>query len=706
MMTSPNKDSKQLNETEQLDNLTKTLLDKYSYILKSHQQNNTPTPETMMEEIVQYYENIIECLPGNIYWINKDCITVGCSKQVSDMFGLKTPVSFKGLTFKEMGIIGNWSDEATASFEKDTREVLATGVAKINVEEPPIPHSDGRVIYFLTSRVPLFDSKNNVIGIVGVSVDITHRKEMERDLNAAKIRAEEANRAKSEFLAVVSHELRIPLTGIIGMTQLLSIDCLLPGQKEQVDDILKASEHLLSLVNDLLDLTKLESGKMELHPSVTDLKSLVSDIANMMSFQASLKNLELIVNYEPDVPQYVIADARAIRQVLLNLIGNALKFTEKGYVVIKVKAIKIAEKHVVLEITIQDTGIGIAADKLEIIFNRFSQIDGTYSRRYGGTGLGLTLTKYFVELMGGRIDVVSQLGRGSTFKCEIPFPLQNEALEDSPWEPYAAKVRILIVDDTLRGEILLKHIGGSNVVAVKGKIALQTLLTAERYGDPYDIVMIDQQLITIDPLVLNQAITKQLTRSKPMLLLLMPPAPITIRQAMKAEGFFDCFIKPISPSELVVNLTAAWERWAENNQKKCAISPANDKVLMSPDILLIEDDLIVQKVHKTMLEKMGCKVDVAKNGEEALQMFVKGYDLIFMDIGLPGMSGLEITQKIRESESTAKYTPIVAMTAFVHEEDKNNCLAVGMDDVATKPISSEALKLLLEHYCGVKTIQE
>lgn len=390
-----------------------------------------------------------------------------------------------------------------------------------------------------------------------------------QELIAEKERAVIASRAKSELLAAVSHELRIPLTGIIGMAQLLSIDCLLPGQKEQVDDILKASEHLLSVVNDLLDLTQLEAGKMELHSAPVHLKTLIDELINMLSVQATIKGLELMTNYDQALPIEVKTDARLLRQIFLNLIENAIKYTEKGYVLIKVSSKQKTQRKILIEFRVQDTGIGISEEKRDIIFDRFSQADAAYSRRYGGTGLGLTLSKHLVELMGGTIHVESTLNKGSEFIVTIPCEIQSKE---------------------------------------------------------------------------NQATHQQGVTKK---------------------------------------------SWVETRHKNLAKEPV---------ILLVEDDLIVQKVHKMMIEKLGYKVNIASNGWEAVKMAEKHYDLILMDVGLPEMSGLEATKKIRDRENNKRHTPIIAVTAYIHEEDKNNCLAAGMDDVATKPISPEGLKALLDHW--------
>ncbi len=570
---------------------------------------------------------------------------------------------------------------------------------------------DGEIRFIKDTSFPIFDDEDNCIGFAGIAEDVTREQAYEQSLIEAKERAESANRAKSEFLAMISHELRIPLSGIIGMAQLLSVDCLLPGQHDQVEDIIKASEHLLSLVNDLLDLNRLEAGRIELQQAPLDLRQLIEDITDILVFQARVKGLELLVDYEGNVPNKVIGDARALRQVLLNLLGNAVKFTDQGYITVAIKPMQLTSERATLEITIKDTGIGIPADKLNQIFDRFHQADSSYSRRYGGLGMGLTLSKAYVELMGGHMDVESQPGQGSTFICTIPFALQNATTDISAWEDYQSTVRVLIVDDTLRGEVLYKHIGSSLSEVTTGANAINILLTAQRRKEPFDVVIIDQQLASIDAMQLGARINNQTSLVlKPMLLLLMPPSPITAKERAKAIGFFDCLTKPVHPSELLALLTASWEKWTDKNHPRKKAAPAIP-VSAHWRVLLVEDSPVVQRVHIRMLEKLGCQVDLAENAMQALAMCANDYDVIFMDVGLPEISGLEITEEIRHREGAKKHTPIIAITGFAHEEDKNNCLAAGMDAVATKPIKPEDLKEILLKWGGnystdfAKTIQ-
>lgn len=676
-----------------LDNLTEALLAQSKHILGDDIRKLSL--EKAIESIVSYYENIIGCMPGNVYWFDRHCIAHGCNKNVLDMFGFKSIAEFKGLTFEEMGGIANWTAQATQSFKQDSLEVVATGTPKLNIEEPPIPHSDGRMIYFLTHRVPIFDYAGKVVGVVGISIDITERKKMEEELKIAKERAEAANQAKTEFLAIVSHELRIPLTGILGMARLMDEEKKFPkAYRGKVKDIARSGEHLLSLINDLLDLAKLEAGKMELHIEPVDMRKQIEQIATMLTPQAKQKKIEFLVDYESDAPNLVIADARAIRQVLLNLAGNALKFTDKGYVRIRVKATHKTKTHANLVFSVEDTGVGIPKDKLQTVFERFTQVDTTTARRYGGTGLGLTISREYLQLMDGKIDVQSTLGKGSKFICTIPFELQTDAGVSSPWDNYKTKVRVLVIDDTLRGEVIYKHIGASSSQVSSGKEAMHALLAAQKSHQPFDVVIIDQQLKSKDSMQLAKEIKKHLKIHPTLLLLLVRVGSVSVKSAAKKAGFAACLNKPTHPTELLTSLTAAWEKWSEQQSKLMTKKSKKTKSRKSKrlHILLVEDDLIIQKVHSAMLEKIGWDVEIAANAHEALDKFDEGYDAILMDVGLPDMNGIECAAEIRKREKGDSHVPIIGLTGYGQESYINNCLKAGMDDVATKPIEPQRLR--------------
>lgn len=642
--------------------------------------------------ITNHLNAIINNVPHAIFWKDIDSVFLGCNKTFAEFAELNSPSDIVGKTDYDLP----WTKEESDAYRADDKRVILSGKPKLNIEEPQTL-KDGTNIVLLTSKVPLLNEKNEVVGVLCIYLDITDRKKAERDLFEAKEKAEAANRAKTEFLSMVSHELRIPLSGILGMARLLRLDRLQSSQKEQVEDIVKAGEHLLSLINDLLDVAKLEAGKMELHEATMDFRKLLEEVVTLLTYQAKAKNIELLLNYDEDAPHVVFGDARALRQIAINLSGNAIKFTESGYVHIYVKCENKTENNARLMISVTDSGPGILKDKLETIFQRFEQGgDAVYARAHGGTGLGLTITKSYIELMGGKVIVESEVGKGSTFSCSIPFQLPDISVIASPWETYKSNVRILIVDDTLRGEVLQRHLASSNVEVVPGKEALQTLLSAEKSSSPFNVIIIDQQLTSADAMKMGIEIKNKLQAVPPMPLLLMDSNRMAEKQAALAADYFDTMTKPMQPTELLVNLTAAWERWAEK-LTLTRLQPI--KASRKPSVLLVEDDHIVQKVHLSMLRHFGCEVDMAEDGLEALdRYYTNAYDMIFMDVGLPKKTGLQVTIEIREKENGKKHIPIVGMTGFAYAEDQQACLKAGMDDVATKPIDLPDLQKLLERW--------
>lgn len=381
--------------------------------------------------------------------------------------------------------------------------------------------------------------------------------------------AEAANHAKSEFLAVLSHELRVSLTGVIGMAQLLNLDCLLPSQHAQVEDMLKASEHLLSLVGELLDVAKLEAGQVQLESAAFNFAALLEETLGVLRFQAQAKGLQLLINYEESAPRLVLGDVRILRQVILNLVGNALKFTAQGTIQVEVKCQQKTATHADLLLSVKDTGVGMTTKQVTTLLASLNQTHGEHAPRYGYSGLGLAIANTYLKLMNATLQIQSQSGRGSQFICTIPFALQT------------------LVENQ----------------------------NAEATSTTFKLV------------------------------------PLNTAQPVK--------------------------------------------------ILLIEDSPMIQKVHKLMLERLGCQVDIAVNAEQALAMHTQGYDLIFMDIGLPEVSGLEITQEIRRREGDAKHTPIIAMTGYAHDYDRQNCFKAGVDAVAVKPVKLEALKQLVQYWAQV-----
>jgi two-component system aerobic respiration control sensor histidine kinase ArcB len=413
------------NDLTYLKDLQTFCLNKYQYIIEKEHAESLSIEE-IMDLIVVYYEDIIGCMPGNVYWFDKNVIAVGCNKNVLNMFGLKSSNEFKGLTFEAMGKIGKWSEEATQSFKQDTLEVLLSGEACLNVEEPPIPHSDGRLIYFLSNRVPIFDRKNNVIGVVGISIDITERKEMEISLLEAKEAAEVANHTKTIFMENMSHDFKTPLNGIYGVVQLLKDREDLPEDiKELVDAQYKSIVRLNKLVNSILDFNRISSGKITLQEEELNLFDILDSIAHNLSYQTKDKNVKLNIHYPPSIPHYLISDSYAVTSILMNLLSNAVKFTDKGEVSVSINCLSQESQNILFQIMVSDTGSGIPGDKLGQIFERFHRLEPSNKGLKEGHGIGLSVVKELVEKLNGKIEVSSEIGKGSVFTLKLPFKLSD-----------------------------------------------------------------------------------------------------------------------------------------------------------------------------------------------------------------------------------------------------------------------------------------
>ena len=507
-------------------------------------------------KLPSYLQNIIDCAPGSVYWKDLNGVYLGCNEVMAKTAKLKSKEDIIGKTDFDL-----WPENAE-NLRKNDLEVIQNGNTQTVEESVQLP--DGTIMYFAGVKAPLKNEEGETIGIIGNSLNITDRKKMEKELYTAKEAAEAANRAKTEFLAVASHELRTPLTGIIGMANLLNQDHLpIEEQKQYLTNIITCSNHLLALINDILDFTKLETGKFELSTEPLNLKRLIEEITSILATNARNKGLKLLINYREDTPQEIVSDARCLRQIILNLLSNGIKFTQQGYVKITVVTVSQSSTHIKLKLIVSDSGKGIPSDKLSIIFDKFQQIDSPYTRRYGGTGLGLAITKKLVEHLGGQINVESKLNKGSKFTSTFNFPISSQPLKEK------------------RNEELSYY-----------------------------------------------------------------------------------------------------------NQK-----------LKNIKVLLIEDEPIIQLIHKKMIEGLGYQVDIASNGFHALKMLKNNcYSILFVDIGLPDMNGFDVMKAIRESEGEINSIPLVALTGYTSEEDRRNCFAAGADAVYSKPIKQHQLEKIIKEF--------
>ena len=665
-------------------------------------QEPRPRPDASLGEAV-LLRALIDNLPDLIYVKDEQSRFLVANRAVADQMGT-TPGELLGKSDFDF-----YPEELANSFRADEQRVIARGET-IDREETCLD-SAGEEMVLLTTKVPLRAPDGRIIGIMGIGRNITARVRAERQMREAREAAEAANRAKSNFVANMSHEVRTPMNGVIGLAELLLETRLDAQQRDYAESIHESGKTLLTIINDILDFSKIEAGKLDLETLDMDLRGIVEDVGRVLALQAHRKGLELALNIDPALPDAVKGDPNRIRQILLNLGGNAVKFTAAGEVVLDLAVLESTPSGTLVRIQVRDTGIGIPADRLENLFQPFSQVDASTTRRFGGTGLGLSIVRRLVELMGGETGVQSEEGVGSCFWFTVRFqPSESVNRQLHRMTPMELKgKRILAVDDNATNlKVLttqLTLMGTDVTSAGSAGEALELMREACEAGRSFEVALLDHDMPGCDGAELGRRINADPALNVTRLVLLTSAGQHGDGSRFAELGFAGYLIKPVSQGDLLdclmVVLGASTEGWHSRTnplvtQHELQSLRARTR---SGRLLLAEDQPINQKVAVHTLEKMGYSVDVVENGREAVRAWSTGrYALILMDCQMPELDGYEATREIRRREPEGAHIPIVALTAHAMKGADLECRAAGMDDYITKPLDRDRLRACLERF--------
>jgi two-component system sensor histidine kinase/response regulator len=648
----------------------------------------------------QYFESLVVNSPAAIVVLGENERITSCNPAFEELYGYKRD-EILGVTLDHLITTAETRAEAQQYSQQVMKGTTVRAFSKRR-------RKDNSLVDVEILGVPVFVGEEK-IGTLAIYHDVS-------ELMQARREAEEASRTKSEFLANMSHEIRTPMNGVMGMLELALDTSLTPEQRDYLQTSLQSAEALLTLLNDILDFSKIEAGRLEFEYINFSLRNAVEDVAYTLARRAQDKGLEMACLIDPDLTSELRGDPGRVRQILVNLVGNAIKFTHQGEIVIRAEAIDETDRSAVIHFAVQDTGIGIPYERQGAIFDRFTQADGSTTRKYGGTGLGLTISKQLVEAMGGKIGVESTPGVGSTFWFDLRF--EKQAREKRTTAPLTlgpvnlTQARILIVDDNQTNRMVLtKNIEalGSRAESVSsGAKALEALRNAHRVGNPYHIVLLDMQMPGMDGEQTARAIKSDPSAKDARIIILTSMGERGDASRFESLGCSGYLLKPVKQQMLFDAVVAVLGREEDSNPGLVTRHSLSEQRKLGLRILLAEDNTINQKLAVVLLQKAGYSVDAVETGAQALEKVqANQYSAVLMDVQMPDMDGLEATKKIRELEqTTGRHISIIAMTAHAMQGDRERCLEAGMDDYITKPLQPKVLFSALDRWTQVTDLPQ
>jgi len=657
--------------------------------------------EHLRDQERQWLQTLLDNMPDSIYFKDKDSRFIRVGAGMAKKFGLPSSAAVIGLTDADI-----FTPEHAKPARDDEQEIMRTGIPVINrIERETWP--DREDTWCTSTKLPLRDSTGQVIGTFGISRDITSIKKTQDELAAARDAADQANRAKSDFLANMSHEIRTPMNAIIGMSELLSQTRLTREQHDFLDLVREAADSLLRLLNDILDFSKIEASKLELERIPLSLRDTVGKTGQTLALRAAEKGLELICRVAPDIPDRLIGDPGRLRQILINLIGNAIKFTDKGEVFVDVcrapecqaasldNTSSTTDKPLRLLFSVRDTGIGIPADKQDSVLAAFTQADTSTTRRYGGTGLGLTISSQLSKLMGGDLWLESEVGVGTTFYFTAELAVAGQqCLVQTGALRSLSDLPVLVVDDNATNRRILQEVFTawrlSPTLVASGPAALAEVERAAAAGVPYRLAILDCMMPDMDGFELARRIREQFSSDDLRLIILSSAAQLGDSEHCQRVGVSRYLTKPVIQSELLDAVLQVMQVMQTEEPQAGSSVPTGPKM----KILLAEDGLANQVVARGLLQAAGHQVVIAADGRDAIQRWTEEpFDAILMDMHMPEMDGIEATREIRRIEAAqgCRAIPIIAVTAAAMSEDTKLCLEAGMSAFLAKPLQAHLL---------------